>query len=497
MKSWWAVVAGAAAVRLVVAALTPLFPDEMYYWEWSRRLAGGYFDHPPVLAWLIRAGTLVFGDTPLGVRFGAVAAGAIASAVLCLAARRIAGERAALITAIVFAVMPLSAAGLVLATPDAPALAAASATLYAIVRVLQVPARSRESLTWWAVAGAALGVAFASKYTAALLPLGVFIALLSRRDLRRRLAEPGPYVATAVALLVFVPVVLWNARHAWISFAFQLQHGFGSAGGSAINRELELLGGQAGLVSPVLFVMMMIAAAASLRRTADGVQRTLAILAFVILAFFAYSATKRRVEANWPAFAYLPGALLLAAHAASRRWDGWFRAGVVVAGVLTLVTYVNAFTPILPVPARRDPAARAAGWSDLARVASQVQSRHAHAGDRVWFAGDRYQEAASLAFHLPAHPETFSLNLSSRANQYDLWPGFPARARAGDGLLLVLDDAAGTPPAVTMLVPHFTTVTREAPVSLSRKGDVVKNLRIWMFLGWRGTWPQAPLRSRS
>ena len=55
-------------LRAVLAALLPLSADEAYYWLWSRHLAAGYFDHPPAIAWLIRAGTSLFGDTPLGVR---------------------------------------------------------------------------------------------------------------------------------------------------------------------------------------------------------------------------------------------------------------------------------------------------------------------------------------------------------------------------------------------------------------------------------------------
>ena len=79
---------------------------------------------------------------------------------------------------------------------------------------------SRASLTWWCAAGLALGAAFCSKYTSALVPLAALVALLSRRDLRLRLREPGPYLAAAIALIVFLPVVLWNARHDWVSFAF-------------------------------------------------------------------------------------------------------------------------------------------------------------------------------------------------------------------------------------------------------------------------------------
>ena len=119
----------AGIVRLAIGGLTPLYPDETYYWEWSRHLAAGYFDHPPLIAWLIRAGTLLAGDTPLGVRLFPVAAGILAGLWICAGARRLAGDRAAPVAAIVFALMPLSAAGLILATPDAPLFAAVSATM--------------------------------------------------------------------------------------------------------------------------------------------------------------------------------------------------------------------------------------------------------------------------------------------------------------------------------------------------------------------------------
>jgi 4-amino-4-deoxy-L-arabinose transferase-like glycosyltransferase len=493
-----AVIVVAGIVRLAIAALTPLFPDETYYWEWSRRLALGYFDHPPMIAWLIRAGTLVAGQTPLGVRLCPVLAGVVGTFFVCASARRVAGDRAALFAAIVFAVMPLSAAGLVLATPDAPLLAAVSATMYALLRALGRPPRSRASIGWWCATGAALGLALCSKYTAVLFPLGVFIALLSRGDLRLRLKEPGPYIATVVAVLVFAPVIAWNARHDWISFAFQLRHGFGDAAGSPLKRELEFIGGQLGLVSPILFAMCVLAVARSRNDPLFPLYHLLAIIPIVVFVFFMYSATRRRVEANWPAIAYLPAVLLLVAYGGNERWDKWLRGGIALAAILTLVTYVNAFVPILPVPARRDPAARASGWDDLARAVDRVYAKRLPLSSyRTFVAADRYQEASELAFHLPTHPETLALNLAGRANQYDLWPPFPERAHPRDALLLVLDDAEGIHPTAAMLEPHFTTLRQGEQVTLARNGDVVKRLRVWLLDGWRGTWPAAPLRSRT
>jgi hypothetical protein len=224
----------------------------------------------------------------------------------------------------------------------------------------------------------------------------------------------------------------------------------------------------------------------------------LAIVAVTVFAFFMYSATHRRVEANWPAIAYVPAILLVTPWRGSK-WNTWYKAGVLLAAILTAVTYVNAFTPILlSVPARRDPAARAAGWEDLARAVDRVYApRLPISSYQTFVAADRYQEASELAFHLPNHPHTFALNFTGRANQYDLWTAFPARAHRRDALILVLDESDGVHPTATLLAPHFTTVQRGDVVALARNDDVVKRVRIWLLSGWLGTWPQRPLRSRT
>jgi hypothetical protein len=169
-----------------------------------------------------------------------------------------------------------------------------------------------------------------------------------------------------------------------------------------------------------------------------------------------------------------------------------------LAGLLTLVTYVNTFTPILPVPARRDPVARSHGWAQLAASVNRTYGpRLSISSYRTWVGADRYQEASELAFHLPDRPRAFAMNLTTRPNHYDFWPTFPQRAQPRDGLVLVVDEVAGDHPTVGLIAPHFESVRKDEMVTLSRAGDPVKYLRIWHFERWRGTWPERPLRSRS
>jgi hypothetical protein len=106
----------------------------------------------------------------------------------------------------------------------------------------------------------------------------------------------------------------------------------------------------------------------------------------------------------------------------------------------------------------------------------------------VYIGADRYQDASELAFHMRDRPRTFSLNLASRANQYDLWPGFDERAVAGDALVLVLDDTEDHP-TLRQLQPYFAETQRGAAIELRARRGVVARRRLWMLVGWRGTWP--------
>lgn len=483
-----AILAAAAVLRLVMAAVTPLVPDEAYYWEWSRRLAAGYFDHPPMIAVLVAAGTALLGATPLGVRLVPVLASFASLLLLADLARRHGGGRAALHAAVVASCVPLAAAGFVLATPDTPLLLACALALHALDRALAAAPRSGPSYAWWAVSGLAVGAGLASKYTAVLLPLGVLIAFLARPSLRRRLATPEPYLAAALALVVFLPVVWWNARHDWASFAFQLQNGLGASGSGAPGRMLDLVANQAVLVSPILFVLLAIATVRALRRGSDDRWFVLAVVAATTLGFFAYSALRQRPEPNWPAPAYLPAFVLLALVAARGAWTRWIRAGSLLGAAMIALIYVQSVHPLLPVAPRKDPMARGAGWDALAVA---VAGAAAGAGDGgVWVAANRYQDAAQLAFHLPANPTVFSLNLAGRPNQYDFWPAFAERAAPGHTLVLAHDEGERADEAIRRLRPHFDDVRQGERVELRRGEGVISTRRIWVLEGWRGSWPE-------
>src|SRR6201747_1908866 len=191
------------ALRLVAAAWTPLTFDEAYYWMWSKHLAGGYYDHPPGVALVIRLGTLIAGDTELGVRLVSILLALPMSwAVYRAAAILFGGRRVAATATILLNVTLMASVGTMIVTPDAPLLVASSFVLFFLAKVLETGRGA-----WWLAVGAAVGAALTSKYTAMFFGPAILIWLATVPKLRRWLLSPWLYLGGMVSLLLFAPVI--------------------------------------------------------------------------------------------------------------------------------------------------------------------------------------------------------------------------------------------------------------------------------------------------
>lgn len=507
------VVVATTVLRLALAASLPLVADEAYYWTWSRHLAPGYLDHPPGIALAIRLGTLLLGDTVIGVRLVPVLLGAVLSLAVAALARHLAGDRAALRAAIACAVVPL-ATGMALATPDAPMLACWACAMYAAVRAVDATRTGQRDLRWWIATGVASGAAGLSKYTAVFLPAGVLLAIITRRELRPQLRTPGPWIAGAIALVIVLPVFWWNMQHHWASFAFQLGHGLALRHGSprfsarlatAARFESELAGGQLALVSPIFMLLALAATWRALRRATPAIARVVAVPTVITLAAFAVSALRGRVEPNWPAPAWV-GAIALAcaeATGAPRRRRLALATGVAAAMTAVALTVLLApdstgIPALLRARGVRQPLDQGRAWEPIANAARPALAGES-GGRRTWLAAPRYQDAAmlewTLASHVPhaaraADTPVFAIPVGERPTAQDYWPGFAERAHVGDRLVLLLpprDDAP--PPPVSLSGRCFARVSA-GPLVVARDGArVVRERQLWLLEGWTGRWP--------
>src|ERR1051325_3528026 len=233
-RVFWAIVL-LLLFRFVSAAVMNLSPQEAYYWNYSIHPDLSYLDHPPMVAWVVRAGTLLLGKSEIGVRIGGLALVAVSTWLINALGRLWFSRRAGLWAALLFQVIPAYFIYGVLITPDAPLICFWLLTMYLVsIAVL----KDRPSV--WYCAGAALGFAMLSKYTALFLVPSVLLFLLADREYRKWLIRKEPYLGFFISLVIFSPVVLWNYQHQWASFAFQFSRRLLGEGykGAAFDREL-------------------------------------------------------------------------------------------------------------------------------------------------------------------------------------------------------------------------------------------------------------------
>ena len=237
------------AVRLVVAGLTPLSFDESLYWVWSKHIAGGYYDHPPVNPILIRLGTTLFGNTEFGVRVFSVLLALPASwAIWRSGAILFNDEKVGATAALYFNLTLVMAVGSILATPDN---AVVIATAFLLLTLAKLHETGRGA--WWLAVGLRSGSACCRNTPRSFSPSAFSSGCCWCREQRKWLLTPWPWLSGVIALAVFSPTLIWNAQHHWASVLYQFNrlvvHEW------SLRYFGEFFGTQIGLATPSVFIL--------------------------------------------------------------------------------------------------------------------------------------------------------------------------------------------------------------------------------------------------
>jgi len=464
-------------VRLlfVAAGAYPLDPEEAQYWSYGEAPAFGYYSKPPLLPWLIALATGVAGDTAFGVRLGAPLLHAATAWLVYLTARHLFDERTGFWSGLIYATLPGVSFSAGLMTTDVPLLVCWAIALFAFVRALE-----SADLRWWAAAGAALGFGLLAKYTAiALLPSALLLVALSRPD-RRALSWRGPLIALALALLVILPNLAWNAQHGFATIAHVGDNA--GLGGELFHpdRLLAFLGAQAGIFNPIFFAVLLWLLVRWRELGRD--RRLLLLLCFTapLLGVMTLESFLSRAHGNWAAAAYVSAAIAVPAWLLAAGRARWLRIGgaVNVAFAALWMGYaltVGAVSEALP--ARLDALARLRGAPELgARVAAALE-RHPDARllleDRRLMALCLFYADVPLARAAKWNPDAVT------DNHYDLVAGLEAGAK---GRFLLVSGA--TRPA--HIVARFAEVTELQPVVVRTHADRERRHRLFVLAGFTG-----------
>lgn len=200
---------------------TGLGTGESYYFRGAYNLALSYFDQPPLFFWLSHLSLKLFGINTFAIRLPALLFSALNSWLLFLIARHFFSEKAALYTIVIFNLSALYIINGIWFQPDAALLFFWAASLYVLVQIFfphQLYSRS-QLFGLWILLGICMGLTGLSKYHVVFFFLGMGLFILTRQ--RKWLTYTGLYSSFIVCLIFFLPILIWNYQHDWVSIKFQ------------------------------------------------------------------------------------------------------------------------------------------------------------------------------------------------------------------------------------------------------------------------------------
>ena len=506
---FWILLGSITLFRLFFADKFGLGVDESHYLLYSRRLSWGYFDHPPMVAFLAGLTTLL-GDGVFWVRLGPIACSTISLIILrYLALALYKDQRVAFWAAVLLQLMPYQHMLMVGLLPDATLNLFWCATLLAVWHALKTGKWSM-----WMLTGLLFGGTLLSKYHGALLAGCLLGYLITSGSHRFWLTKAQPYVAVLCGLVVFMPNILWNYRHGWISYSYQI--GQGSGDGFSPAKFLLALGGQFGVWSPLIFGLLIAAALVLLRQNKiSDADRFIVWTSIPIFVFFCLAGLTAKILPHWTSAGWWTGSIAVAVvvlrkdspqNTSAKRWRRWWTAALATGLLMSALLYVALFWPIAaPVYNwareisldlnRKFPAVEPLkpfqpgydisndlfGWEQIANQVETIRAQMPHPETTFVF-GHRFHMNSQLTVYL--HPDTVSTSLYRKFSQYRIW--FEPEKHVGWDALFIVENKRHQKRAMSYR-PLFEEMDPDPlQIRILRNGYPAHDLKIYKCYGFKG-----------
>ncbi|MBI1318096.1 MAG: hypothetical protein GC168_03980 [Candidatus Hydrogenedens sp.] len=344
MHRVWAVPLAFASVKLLIWALWShrygFHIDELYFIACGNHLDFGYVDHAPFVPWIARLSTELFGDSLRGLRLFSALAGAVSVFLAGLLAARLGGGRFAQ----ALACLAMLTAPVFLRTGNMFAIPSFEPMYWLAASLLLVRLIQDDNPRLWLGIGAVAGLGLMNKHTMLFFGLGLAVALVLSPQ-RKHLLTPWPWLGGAIALLIFLPNLVWQWAHDWPTLEFVRE----------LNKNVmqristpEFLLGQLLYINPVNALLWVGGLVWLLALPAGRRYRMLAVIFLTVLAVLLYSKSK---------IYYLAPAYPALLAAGSVAWEGWTQRRRAVryalVGAMALIGSVLApvSIPMLSLPA--------------------------------------------------------------------------------------------------------------------------------------------------
>jgi len=506
---FWCLLIGFTIFRLVLVNKFGLGVDESHYLLYSRKLAWGYFDHPPMVAFLA-ALTTPLGNGVLFVRLGPIICTAVSLILLrYLALTLYRDESIAFWAALTLHLMPYQQVLMVGLLPDATLNLFWCGTLLAVWQAMKT---GRWSL--WILTGLLFGGALLSKYHGVLLAFCLLGYLITSSEHRYWLAKIQPWAAVMIGLVVFAPNIIWNAQHEWISYSYQL--GQGSGDGLSFGDFFTAIGGQLAAWSPLIFGLLIAAGLVLARqKKINSNDRFVIWTSIPVFVFFCLTGLTSKVLPHWTTVGWWTGSIAVVRVVlqkvsqpgkSARRWHRWTLASAVTGFLLSALLYLTLFLPLTqpvytwardvslklnrqfpavkplkPFEPRNDISNDLFGWPEIAARVEAIREQMPHP-EKTFVFSHRFFKASQIGVYL--HPDTVVTSLHRKFDQYHLW--FAAPQHTGWNALFVVDHRRHLKYA-RRYQPLFEKMDpTPEPIQVLRDGQPAQNIDVYKYYGFKG-----------
>ena len=462
-------------LKLLLIVFTGTHADEGYYWDWTRFLSVGYFDHPPMVAWLIKAFQPLFGMGTLAIKASAAVTTIFTfffiykSSILVVQPQK-KFTNALIVTSMLFAT-PLFAILTSIMTPDVPLFMFWAISLYLGIKIID----SKETkIQDWLLLSVATALGMYSKYTFILFFPSFAIALIIyRRDL---LTTIYPYLTLIIAIIIGIPHLVWNIEYNFPALTFQVDHGLGSSQ-YHISYVWEYITAQFALFNPLLSIALGIAIVTIIKNYKQSAKLGFILVTVLLpLLFFGYASLKKRGNANWPAMAFIGGIILIVwlYNNNSEKIKKYIKTSIIIGVVLTSIITIQMIQPIIPIQSVVN---ELFGWQDFANdIDSSIENSKYHDLQRFV---NSYQMAGILGLYSKDHPRYYALNIMSRPDHYSLLKERDERIQGRSIFITELDNHGNIP---SFLKDAFKSINIIDTVQLIQ-GKKIKKYGIFVVSG--------------
>jgi hypothetical protein len=395
-------------LRFCFIGMMGIMPQDAYYYFYARHLDLSYYDHPPMIAYLLRVFTDVLGKKVFVLKLADTTISLLTVLAFYRLAKKFLSEtKTRIATLILISTLMISILSLI-STPDVPLMLVWTLSLISLYCAI-----FKQENIYWIYGGILTGLSFDSKYTGLFLIIGLIGFLMIAKPYRKLLFSRWMFFYLVSFGITILPVVIWNIKNGFASFKFQsegrVKEGtqFDPAGFAGV------VGHQSAILLPILFFSLVYFIYRICRKYGIRFSRIpadrLFLLCFFIPLFLGFLSLSfiYWVKLNWMMPAYITGIIWV-----SRYWNKkWVKYQLIFSIVLHLLLAAEIIFYIVPI--RSDDT-----WFGWDTFSVKVDSLRKNYPDAFIFSSDDYKTAAVLNFYLD--DTVYSKNVvGQRALQFD------------------------------------------------------------------------------